>query len=212
MTQCIHNEGKTDGRFFVIEGIDGVGKTTISKRVVEELSKNNLTIAAQDPSPNLPISSKLRYWTKNIPLNPLHQAMLFIAARTELLIELVCPAIFDGADVVCDRFYPSTIAYQGSRLSPKEMFVVLDAIDTEPDHIFILTDTWETIKSRVGEGRDLLEKNDILKGAYDAYSIMGTSECRFTREKTNITHINASCIETAVTEIVGIINGIKNRS
>lgn len=204
MAQYTH-KGKTGGKFFVIEGPDGVGKTTISAKVASALSKTNEIVLTQDPV-HLPISSKIRSWTKTITLSPLHQAALFLAARTELLIEVVFPALVKDKYVICDRFYHSMIAYQGSRMSYKSMSTMLAAIDTEPDMVFILTDTWETIKSRVGEGRDLLEKEEILKPAFDAYKLMGTSECLYTFGKTNICHINASCIDTAVADILRIID------
>ncbi len=104
----------TPGRFIVFEGIDGVGKTTQSKLLADNLQKEGfpvlLTVEPGGTSFGRYIKKIL---TEQPDLHPTTRLMLFMAARREN-VALVREALSAGTHVICDRFLWSTLAYQGS--------------------------------------------------------------------------------------------------
>ena len=103
------------GCFVVIDGVDGCGKTTQAGRLCRALAE------AGRPEPlhlREPGSTRLGETLREILLGSEHaispkvQSLLFAAARRQTLEELVEPALAAGRDVVCERFHPSTFAYQ----------------------------------------------------------------------------------------------------
>jgi len=103
------------GRFVVIDGVDGCGKTTQAKRLCRAL------VDAGRPEPlhlrepgSTRLGERLReiLLGKELELGAQVQSLLFTAARRQTLDELVEPALSQGRDVVCERFHPSTFAYQ----------------------------------------------------------------------------------------------------
>jgi len=105
------------GRFIVLEGIDGCGKSTQAHRLTERLRE-----AGRDPlHVREPGSTALGEALRSLllaraelALVPAAEALLFVAARRQMLDERVEPALAAGRDVVCERFHASTFAYQGA--------------------------------------------------------------------------------------------------
>jgi dTMP kinase len=102
--------------FISFEGIDYSGKTTQAKLLVERLKSAGREVLFLREPGGTKISEKIR----DILLDKLHLEMqqkaelfLFSAARTQLVSEVIAPALKRNAIVVCDRFYDSTTAYQG---------------------------------------------------------------------------------------------------
>ena len=104
------------GRFFVLDGMDGCGKTTQSERLVERLtwSTGREVLHLREPG-STPVGESLRalLLDSEVHLLPEVEALLFLAARRTLLHDLVEPALRAGKHVVCERFHASTFAYQG---------------------------------------------------------------------------------------------------
>ena len=104
------------GRFVVLDGIDGCGKSTQAARLVEAWRRAD----ALAPPLHLrePGSTALGERLRSLLLDPsleisaAVETLLFAAARRAMLDELVEPALAAGRDVVCERFHPSTFAYQ----------------------------------------------------------------------------------------------------
>src|SRR6185436_4275568 len=111
------------GRFYVLDGLDGCGKSTQAARLVTALGSG-----AQGPVLHLrePGSTAAGERIRSLLLDPepalapAAQVLLFAAARRQMLEELVAPALAAGRDVVCERFHPSTVAYQGAALGVGE--------------------------------------------------------------------------------------------
>jgi len=99
--------------FIVFEGIDGSGKSTqielLSRRLI---SSGHDPLVTQEPD-GTPLGEAAGRWLRGYPnLSPLTELFLFEAARAEHVEKVIQPALNTGRIVLCDRFTPSTIAYQ----------------------------------------------------------------------------------------------------
>lgn len=103
------------GKFIVIEGIDGVGKTTALQYAhTYLLNKGYNVVTAKDPG-----TTAFGYGVrelilsdKSINLSPTGQALLFGAARRDMVEKVIMPALLDDAVILCDRYILSALAYQ----------------------------------------------------------------------------------------------------
>lgn len=104
------------GFFISLEGGEGAGKSTQHGRIVEWLSSQGRTvIEAREPG-GTPVSEQIRQVlldTRNAGLNATAELLLMFAARSQLVEEVILPALADGNVVVCDRFADASYAYQG---------------------------------------------------------------------------------------------------
>jgi dTMP kinase len=100
------------GLFVTIEGIDRSGKTTQARRLVEALGDE--AILVREPG-GTPAGERIRDVLKDpeLTLSPQAEALLFAAARAELVDAVIRPALDAGRTVVSDRFLDSSLAYQG---------------------------------------------------------------------------------------------------
>lgn len=109
-------KNKLSGKFIVIDGPDGCGKTAQTKLLVDWLKKQDVAVETfRDPGATA-IGEKIR----QILLNPEHiamsteaEVMLYMAARVQLWQEKITPALKQNKCVVIDRWLSSTCAYQG---------------------------------------------------------------------------------------------------
>ncbi len=109
-----HNQKKS-GLFVTFEGIDGSGKSSQLRMANKFLRKAGFeTLVLREPG-SAPLSERIR----KILLDPKLQVadypelLLYLAARGQLVNEIIAPALDEGAIVLCDRFHDSTVAYQG---------------------------------------------------------------------------------------------------
>ncbi|HWD96854.1 MAG TPA: dTMP kinase [Acidimicrobiales bacterium] len=98
------------GTFLVFEGIDVSGKSTQARRVAE-LHDALFTFEPGDT----PLGVDLRHWVLDAatPMNPATEALLMLADRAHHVHSVIEPALARGHAVVSDRYYASTLAYQG---------------------------------------------------------------------------------------------------
>lgn len=107
------------GKFIVIEGLEGAGKTTAIKTVSRVLNQNKITqlIYTREPG-GTPIAEALRNIIKNgldnEPLTNKAELLMFYAARIQLIDNVIKPALLNNQWVIGDRHDLSTQAYQGS--------------------------------------------------------------------------------------------------
>lgn len=99
--------------FVSLEGIDGSGKSTQARLLVEALGEG--TVAIREPG-GTEAAERIRELLADpgLELEPLAELMLFLAARADLTERLIRPALGEGRDVVADRFSDSSVAYQGA--------------------------------------------------------------------------------------------------
>jgi dTMP kinase len=99
--------------FVSLEGVDGSGKSTQARLLVEALGPE--TVAIREPG-GTEAAERIRELLADpgVPLEPLAELLLFCAARADLTERVIRPALDAGRDIVCDRFSDSSVAYQGA--------------------------------------------------------------------------------------------------
>lgn len=99
------------GLFLVFEGIDASGKTTQARRVAEARG----ALFTFEPG-DTPLGADLRRWlldASTTPMTPQTEALLMLADRSHHVYSVIEPTLAQGRSVVSDRFFASTLAYQG---------------------------------------------------------------------------------------------------
>ena len=99
--------------FISLEGVDGSGKSTQARLLVEALGAE--TVAIREPG-GTDAAERIRTLLADpaVELEPLAELLLFLAARADLTERVIRPALEAGRDVVSDRFSDSSVAYQGA--------------------------------------------------------------------------------------------------
>jgi dTMP kinase len=163
------------GRFVTLEGGEGVGKSTQTRRLAARLEASGIpAIATREPGGS-PEAERIRQVILSgvvKPLGPFAEAVLFAIARDDHLRTTIRPALARGIWVICDRFADSTRAYQGAlgNTDPR----LLRALDrlvvgpTVPDLTLVLDAPAELGLSRAharraetGEVPDRFEAEDL---------------------------------------------------
>lgn len=106
-------------RFVVFEGVDHCGKTTALDRTETFLRLRGVDMVRFREPGGTPIGEKIRELLLdkgNNEMTAKTELMLFFAARTQLLEQEILPALEAGKVVLCDRYYYSSAAYQGTQL------------------------------------------------------------------------------------------------
>ena len=120
-------------KFITFEGIDGSGKTTQIKLLKEYLSNIGVNVLITREPGGSAISEKIRNLlldVSNKKMLPETEMLLYMASRSQHVGELILPAMYSGKTVICDRFYDSTIAYQGAARN-----INIDIINTVQDYV-----------------------------------------------------------------------------
>ncbi len=100
--------------FVSIEGVDGSGKSTQARLLEQHLRGLGRDVVATREPGGTELGEAVRQLVLNGPeMTDWAEAALFAAARAEHAAEVIKPALGRGADVVCDRFVDSSLAYQG---------------------------------------------------------------------------------------------------
>ena len=100
------------GKFIVFEGLDFSGKSTQIKLLLSYLDKQKVKYLATREPGGTTLSEKLRPIILNTEIDPITELFLYEAARREHFIQKIKPALEQGINVISDRFYDSSIAYQ----------------------------------------------------------------------------------------------------
>jgi len=112
------SESPARGRFITIEGPEGAGKTTQAARLEAHLRDDGIPVVRTREPGGTRLGEVLRDillagGRSAVPIDPLTDALLFSAARRQLVGEVIRPALDAGTTVICARFADSTLAYQG---------------------------------------------------------------------------------------------------
>ena len=128
------------GFFISLEGGEGAGKSTQNKRIVQWLSKQGSTVVETREPGGTVVSEQIRRVlldTRNSGLNATAELLMMFAARSQLVQEVILPALTGGKVIVCDRFADASYAYQGGgRELGAETVAVLEKLvlkDLQPD-------------------------------------------------------------------------------
>lgn len=104
------------GRFVVLEGIEGTGKSTQVSRLAARLRAGGVEVVETREPGGTPVGERIRDLVLHVPdldLPPVSELFLILAARGAFVSTVVRPALERGAWVISDRFDLSTFAYQG---------------------------------------------------------------------------------------------------
>ena len=106
----------TRGTLITIEGIDGAGKSTLARALAAELAVRGLPVELLREHGGVEVSERIRGLVKDASLavSPRAEALLYAAARAQLVDERVRPLLDGGSLVLLDRFVDSSLAYQGA--------------------------------------------------------------------------------------------------
>ncbi len=101
------------GRFVTLEGIDGAGKSSHLAAIQAWLGERCSEVLVTREPGGTPLAEQLRDLVLHTPMDPLTEALLVFAARSDHVRTVIEPALARGACVLCDRFTDASFAYQG---------------------------------------------------------------------------------------------------
>jgi dTMP kinase len=154
------------GLFIVLEGIDGTGKSTQARRLGEWfVSRSREVVFSREPTDG-PWGKKLRESAATGRLSPQDELQYFLNDRRQHVEEKISPALAAGKVVILDRYYFSTMAYQGARgFDPAEIRRMNEEFAPLPDLLLILDLDVDTAHQRIGHRGDSaneFEKHESL--------------------------------------------------
>lgn len=141
--------------FIVFEGIDGTGKSTQARRLADHfLSEGREVVLSREPTDG-PWGTLLRNSAQTGRLSPEEELETFLKDRRQHVGELISPALAAGKVVILDRYYFSTMAYQGLRgFDPTQIRHDNEAFAPVPDLLLILDLDVDTALTRIGSRGD----------------------------------------------------------
>jgi dTMP kinase len=149
--------------FISFEGVDGSGKTTQVALLADSLRGEGRNVVATREPGGTPAGERIReLLLEGGDIAPWTEAALFAAARAQLVDEVIRPALARGADVICDRYIDSSLAYQGiARGLGVERVLELNLLATSgllPDRTFFLAISPEDTTGRKNAEPDRIER------------------------------------------------------
>lgn len=184
------------GMFITFEGCDGCGKTTQLKMLERFLVENGKDVfCTKEPGGTL-LGESLRSILKyaDYEICPRAEVLLFNASRAQICQDVIAPKLKQGTFVLCDRFYHSSIVYQGFARgeNPKDVESICKYAlgGIEPDIVFWLDITSQEAFKRKG-GADKGERIEEAGDDFHAKVYQGYEKL-FLQSKSNIIRINAS--------------------
>jgi dTMP kinase len=142
------------GKLIALEGLDGVGKTTQAGLLAHNLANQGLPVLLTREPTNGPHGQKIRTILVHgrQGLTPAAELELFLADRREHVQQIIGPALAEGKTVITDRYYFSSMAYQGALgLSPREIKQRHEDFAPPPDLVIILELPLDEVSRRLAQ-------------------------------------------------------------
>lgn len=172
------------GLFVTLEGIDRSGKTTQARLLADALGDR--AVAVREPG-GTAVGERVRELLKDasIEVDGRTEALLFAAARAELVSEVIRPALDDGKIVISDRFLDSSLAYQGGArgLGVSEVAQVNEfaTAGLRPDVTILLDLSPAAAATRAGVEVDRFEQEGagLQESVRSAYAALAADDSRW---------------------------------
>jgi dTMP kinase len=169
--------GSARGAFIVLEGGEGSGKSTQARLLAARVLASGFEVVETFEPGGTPRGAALRaaLLDDDTPLDAHAELLMMAADRAQHVAEVVAPALARGAVIVCDRFSPSTLAYQGvGRGIGVDVVDAIDALvvrDARPDVVIVLDVPDAVARARRPDARDRLERagdefHSVVRAAY----------------------------------------------
>jgi dTMP kinase len=169
------------GRLITIEGLDGAGKSTLAQALAGELATGGRRVELLREPGGVDVSERIRALVKDpaLAVSPRAEALLYAAARAQLVQERLEPLLGDGVLVLLDRFVDSSLAYQGAGrglgIEQVRAINLFATGDLQPDRTLLLRISVAAGRERQREralGSDRLEREserffEEIAAAYD---------------------------------------------
>ena len=149
--------------FVSFEGVDGSGKTTQARLLSEQFASEGREVVHIREPGGTALGERIReLLLAGETMAPWTEAALFAAARAQLVDEVIRPGLARGADIVCDRYLDSSLAYQGlARGLGVERVLELNLLATGgllPDRTFLIVLPLDEAENRKEGESDRIEK------------------------------------------------------
>ncbi len=152
-------------KFIVLDGPEGCGKSTQGQLLLQHLkTAGQDAILVRDPG-TTPIGEQIRALLLNPAngeMNMRCEMLLYMAARAQMMAQIILPSLQSGQTVICDRFVSSTLAYQlgGDGLTADEIRKTASIAirDRWPDLTIILDLPVDKAMSRINRQKDRIEQ------------------------------------------------------
>lgn len=156
------------GRFITLEGAEGSGKSTQAKKLLGYLQKKGLSVMLLREPGGVAISESIRKIlldVKNSAMTNECETLLYMAARAQIVEEVIIPELKKGTVILCDRFLDSTLVYQGYGNGVDLDFIRhVGTVVTQkivPDLTFLFDLPAEKGLSRTGKNKDRIELRSL---------------------------------------------------
>ena len=191
------------GLFIVIEGIDGTGKSTQARRLGEWFTRQGREVVLSREPTDGPWGKKVRESASTGRLSPEDELQYFLNDRRQHVDELITPALAAGKVVILDRYYFSTMAYQGARgFDPAEIRRKNEAFAPVPDLLLILDLEVDSALQRIGSRGDTaneFEKRENLERCREIFLSLRDEEfVRVIDTNGTLDEVAAQILETVV--------------
>jgi dTMP kinase len=179
----------TPGKLITIEGLDGAGKSTLAHALSAALSARGEHVQLLREPGGVALSERIRELVKDplLKVGPRAEALLYAAARAELVQERLTQLLDDGALVLLDRFVDSSLAYQGAGrelgISEIRAINLFATGGLTPDRTLLLRIAPGTGRLRQGarsDAPDRLERegDEFFTTIAEAYELLARAEPR----------------------------------
>lgn len=147
------------GCFITLEGLDGAGKSTHVRWLVEHIADQGIAVVCTREPGGTELGEQLRQMVLSQPMHLKTETLLMFAARCEHIATVIEPALRAGKWVVCDRFTDASYAYQGGgrQLGGAAISVLEQWVHSElqPDRTWLFDVPLAVARERLARSRDL---------------------------------------------------------
>jgi len=167
------------GFLIALEGVDGSGKTTQARLLAAAMEQRGLEVVLTQEPTSGPLGQQLRQYFQGAEryLTPKEELNLFMADRRDHVEQVIKPALQAGKLVITDRYYYSTVAYQGALgLDPARILAQNEVLAPRPDLVFILalpaSEALARLTQKRGGPTQLSESLDYLERVAAIYDTL----------------------------------------